>query len=408
MSLQLYISFMLHKAKENKEGCAPLVIRITYQKQRKQLSPGFHLTHKEWDKVQQNKRSSDEHLKSVVTFIETFRVKIHQLANTLELQSRLDLETLVELCLNKQTSSLTLLQLFQQHQEELTRRTAIDRSKATLDKYRYTEDKLKAFLQFQYQRRDMPLTKLEPSFIKLFYDYMLLECRIHHNTIVKYCMNLKRILNYGKEKGLLKHNPFAAFHIGYQNIDRSYLTASELAILERKQMPVKCLQIIKDFFLFQCYTGLAFVAMSRLRKDHLVEGIDGKQWVVIHRQKTGGKSMVPLLKPALDIIRQYARSPDVAEGHLLPDISNQKLNAYLKEVSTLCGLQKPLTSHMGRRTFATTVALSNGVSIESIAKVLGHASTKMTSLYAVVTEQKLSEEMAGLQAKLKSRTGDQT
>lgn len=407
--MHVHVLFRLNATKQNKHGLCPVEIRLTYQKQRRQLASGHFLSTVDWKKLQEGTRTRSAAIQQVKEFMETFRAKLHRLTTTLELENRMDLETLIDLYVGKQTAaSVSLLQLFQQHREELEKRLAIDRSRATLNKYRYTEDKVRSFLSFHSQKKDIAISKLEPSFIQLFYDYLLLECKIHHNTIAKYCKNLKRILNYGKEKGLLKDNPFDMFRIGYKDISRAYLTASELAVLERKLLPVPRLQVVKDLFLFQCYTGLSFVDLSRLQKEHLVEGIDHKEWLVIYRQKTNGKSVIPLLGPALAIIKRYVGSPSVKEGRLLPDISNQKLNAYLKEIGELCGLQKTLTSHMGRRTFATTVALSNGVSLESIAKVLGHASTKMTSLYAVVTDLKLSEEMAALQAKLQHRTGDQT
>ena len=240
--------------------------------------------------------------------MKTFRAKVYRITNALSLENRMDLETLVDLCLNKPTMTITLLQLLQLHQVELKKRTTIDRSKATFAKYRYTEDKLKAFLQFRYQRKDLHVHKLEPSFIQLFYDYLLLECGIHHNTIAKYCKNLKRILNYGKEKGVVKENPFSSFQIGCKDIDRSYLTTFKLFVLERKQMAVERLGHVKDLFLFQYYTELAFADLMQLSREHLLEGVDSKPWIVIRRSKTKAKSTIPLLPPALRILDKYKAS----------------------------------------------------------------------------------------------------
>jgi integrase len=398
--MHVHVLFRLNTAKQNKQGLCPVEIRLTYQKQRKQLASGHFLSTTDWEKLQAGTKTRSTAIQQVKDFMETFKAKLYPIANSLEMENRMDLETLVDLYAGKPKTTITLLQLFQLHQEELEKRLTLDRSKATLAKYRYTQDKLQDFLSFHFQRKDIAVRNLEPSFIQLFYDYMLLKCRIHHNTIAKYCKNLKRILNYGKEKGLVKDNPFAAFRIGYKDIDRSYLTASELAVLERKGMPIKRLQVIKDLFLFQCYTGLSFADLAQLRKEHIVEGVDAKDWLVVHRQKTKVKSVIPLLPPALVILDRYKDASDVEGEQLLPSISNQKLNAYLKEIGDLCRISKPLTSHMGRRTFATTVALNNGVSLETISRILGHKSIKMTSLYAVVTDLKLSVEMQALEKRL--------
>lgn len=399
MSLQLHVLFMLYKAKENNKGLSPLVVRITYQKQRKQMATGFFLTPKEWERLQQSRRVKDEKLKQIAAFMETFNAKIQRIANNLDMENRLDLDTLLEMFQNKPKSSLTLLQLFQMHNKELAQRTSLDRAKATYNKYCYTYDKLEQFLKYQLKKNDIAILKLEPSFIQLFYDYLILQCRIAHNTAAKYCKNLKRIMNYGKSKGLLKELPFERFQIGYKDIDRSYLTASELEVLARKSISIKRLELIRDLFLLQCYTGLSFIDLTLLRKEHVVEGIDRRPWLIANRHKTKARYVVPLLKTALDIINRY-RTNDNNGDYLLPVISNQKFNAYLKEIGVICGINKSLTSHMGRRTFATTVALGNGITIESIAKMLGHKNTKTTSIYAIVTDMKVSEEMKGLSDKL--------
>lgn len=168
-----------------------------------------------------------------------------------------------------------------------------------------------------------------------------------------------------------------------------------MRLLEEKTFTINRLEVVRDLFLFQCYTGLSFTDMEQLTKEAIVEGIDKNPWLVFKRQKTKVISRIPLLPPAINILYKY-QSSCLPKGQVLPILSNQKFNAYLKEIAILCGINKDISSHAGRRTFATTIALGNGISMESIAKMLGHKSTKMTAIYAIVTDLKVSEEMQRL------------
>jgi site-specific recombinase XerD len=180
-------------------------------------------------------------------------------------------------------------------------------------------------------------------------------------------------------------------------VDRVYLSKSELESIEAKTFKLQRLQIAKDAFLFQCYTGLSFCDMAKLTKEDISNGIDNNQWILIRRKKTDTRSAIPLLPQALRILDKYK---DNENNKLLPCTCIQRFNTYLHELAELCGINKNLTSHVGRRTFATTIALANGIGLETISKVLGHSSTKVTQLYAVVTDLKLSEDMQLLKERL--------
>lgn len=159
--------------------------------------------------------------------------------------------------------------------------------------------------------------------------------------------------------------------------------------------------MVKDTFLFCCYTGLAYVDVAKLTPDNISAGIDGERWLFVDRTKTGSSSNVPLLPPALAIIERYQNHPETEnKGLLLPVISNQKLNAYLKEIADICGINKHLTFHIARHTFATTVTLTNGVPIESVSSMLGHKNLRTTQIYAKVVKKKVSEDMQKLRARI--------
>jgi len=168
--------------------------------------------------------------------------------------------------------------------------------------------------------------------------------------------------------------------------DRGYLTANELKGIIEYTTRIERLQIVRDLFIFSCYTGIAYCDMVALTMDNLIKGIDGRVWICSKRLKTKNVFKLPLLGPAGDIIEKYKEHPRREAGRLLPKLSNQKLNSYLKEIADSCTISKHLTFHMARHTFATTVMLSNGVPLETVSKVLGHTDLSTTQIYARILD----------------------
>ena len=171
----------------------------------------------------------------------------------------------------------------------------------------------------------------------------------------------------------------------------------ELDVIYNKQFSTARLNQVKDIYLFSCFTGLAYIDVKKLKKDNISIGIDGNKWIFTHRQKTDTASKIPLLPIAEEIIENYANHPQcLNEGKLLPILSNQRMNSYLKEIADVCGINKDLTFHTARHTFATTVTLSNGVPIETVSKMLGHTNIKTTQHYAKILDKKVSHDMEQL------------
>lgn len=195
----------------------------------------------------------------------------------------------------------------------------------------------------------------------------------------------------------LKTNPFSNFKCSTKKVIREILTQTEIDKIAQKNLDIERLDEVRDIFLFCCYTGYAFVDVEALTVDDVVIGIDGVKWIHTHRKKTGTQSNVPLLMPALQIIEKYKNHPcQEIQQKLLPVKSNQKMNAYLKEIAALCNINKPLTMHIARHTFATTITLSNNVPIETVSKLLGHTKLATTQIYAQVLDTKISKDMLAL------------
>jgi integrase len=220
--------------------------------------------------------------------------------------------------------------------------------------------------------------------------------KVGHNATMKYLANLKKIVLICVKNDIIAKDPFFAFKFAKHEVDRIALTEHELRTVANKVFEIPRLEQVRDIFLFCCYTGLAYADVAKLSKMDIIEGRSGEMWINIKRQKTDSASRIPLLPPALKLLKKYESQLERLDKHLLPVLSNQKMNAYLKEIGDVCGIVKPITFHLARHTFATTVTLSNGVPIETVSRMLGHRSLKTTQLYAKVLDKKVSDDMQRL------------
>jgi site-specific recombinase XerD len=221
---------------------------------------------------------------------------------------------------------------------------------------------------------------------------------------MKHMERFRKMINVALKNEWMERDPFRAYKLKFTKYERGYLSSEEIQQLETKEFKIERLQTVKDLFIFSCYTGLAYIDTVALTPANIVKGIDMEYWLITNRLKTNTSVKVPLLPKALEIIDKYRNNLKCNnEGSLLPKMSNQKLNGYLKEIGDLCGIGKNLTFHLARHTFATTVTLSNGVPIESVSKMLGHTKISTTQVYAKVIERKLGEDMQVLKRKLSNR-----
>jgi site-specific recombinase XerD len=245
---------------------------------------------------------------------------------------------------------------------------------------------------------DIPLREINYNFIYSFETYLatVWECRI--NTIAKYLQQLNHIVALAKNNGWIHSNPFTNFKIRFEKVDRGYLTQDELTTIMQKKLAIKRLEQVRDIFIFSCFTGLAYVDVKNLNEKDIKKSFDGKLWIMKKRQKTNIQSIILLLDIPKMILDKYKGM--LRENKLLPVISNQRLNSYLIEIADLCGIEKHLTFHLARHTFATTVTLAKGVPMETVSKMLGHTSIRTTQIYARITDNKISHDMHELSEKL--------
>ncbi|MEO6302901.1 MAG: site-specific integrase, partial [Bacteroidia bacterium] len=271
----------------------------------------------------------------------------------------------------------------------------------TVERYKTSLKHTKDFIKWKYNVSDVDISDINHAFITEYEFYLRTERKCNNNSAIKYIKNFKKIIRICIANGWIDRDPFANYKAKVKEVERVFLSKEDLEILASKVFRTKRLDQIRDIFLFSCFTGLAYADVKKLDKSQVARGIDGENWIYTNRQKTDTRSNIPILPMAQSILDKYANDPEcINHDKLLPVLSNQKMNEYLKEIAILCEIEKDFTFHTARHTFATTVTLSNGVPIESVSKMLGHKDLKITQHYAKILDSKVSEDMKLLRQKL--------
>jgi site-specific recombinase XerD len=295
-----------------------------------------------------------------------------------------------------------LLEIFKEHNRRFEALVGIEYAHNTLKKFRTCLSLLTAFIKLQYKKDDIELRDLDHGFVLNFEFYLKTVNKCAHNSAMVYVKKLKKITRECIAMNWLDKDPFMSFKVTIKDVRREILSQPELEAIEQKVLQIRRLDAVRDIFLFCCYTGLSFCDVTKLTKTNVVIGADGNKWIHISRTKTDIECRIPLLPMAEQILAKYQNDDETSITSLaLPVSSNQKMNSYLKELTELCDLNKDLTFHCARHTFATTVCLANGVPIETVGKLLGHKSLKTTQIYAKILDLKVASDMSNLKERLK-------
>ncbi len=407
-TVKLCVNSMLNKQRV-KNGKYQLFVRITLDGKRSEISTRHYVSIKEWDdklfKVKDSAQNSHliniqlEEMKSKITKI---YVKLQALEEEITIQKLRSLYIGKPIEESPKPKNKTICEAFDYHNLKMEETLKVGKvCNKTWERYKITKNKVVAFMEKQYNVSDIELPAIRLRFVTEFEHYLLTKDKLQSNTAHKYIKNLKKIMNMSVGLDWIPSNPFNQFKCSYQSPDREILNREELAVLQFKKLSISRLEEVRDVFIFCCYTGFAFTDIFQFEQNAVTIGLDGEYWLSTNRQKTGTKESVPLLPVALEIIEKYKNHPYcVSENKLLPVNSNQRYNSYLKELADICNINKHLTSHIARHTFATTVTLANGVPIETVSSMLGHTSIRTTQIYAKVVEEKVSSDMKILRQKL--------
>jgi len=393
------------KIKKDRQGLVPIYIRITIEGNRLEQSIQRYVPASQWSAAAGRVKGSNEQAHQVNLYLDTLTSKVLRLEREMVMDAlTVDFVNFRDKWLGVTEAPRMLLEIFQQHNDQMAAliKAGKDYSPGTLDRYDTARNHTRAFLQWKYGLGDIDIKRLNFEVVNDLEFWLKTQRNCAHNTTMKYISNLKKIVNGCIRKGWLPKDPFLGFKSRKQEVEREALTQQELDKIHSKDFPTDRLNYVKDIFLFSCYTGLAYADVKKLKRCEIGPGIDGNYWIFTSRQKTETQSRIPLLPPALAIVEKYKDHPTCCNsGHVLPVLSNQKMNAYLKEIADVCGSRKNLTFHIARHTFATTVTLSNGVPIETVSKMLGHRNLKTTQHYAKVLDRKVSDDMRMLQGKFR-------
>jgi site-specific recombinase XerD len=395
------ILFFVLKTKLLRNGEAPVYVRITVNSTRCDVAIARSINPDTWDSGKGKAKGNTRAVREFNEYLDEYRSRILQAKKSLESDFRpVTPESIKKKLLGIDEQNYYFLVVFKDHNEKLKLLGDKEVAPATITRYETAYKHLKEFIKHQYKKDDCLFRDVNYNFIKNFEFYMKTKRKCAHNTTVKYIVNIKKIIRIALANNWINKDPFKDIRYRYDDVDAVYLTDEDLTALVTTEIKMPRIDQVRDIFVFCCFTGLAFSDVKALKKDNIITGIDGKQWIQKRRTKTNILSSIPILDVPKHILEKYANHDKVKTGKvLLPVLSNQKMNAYLKEIADLCGINKKLTTHAARHTFATTVTLSNHVSMESVSKMLGHTSINMTRKYARIADKLISEDMQKLEGK---------
>ena len=395
----LKIKMIAHKGKPNKSGRVPILMQLTIGQQTCHISTKQNILPEKWGDGKPIGHTRED--QAITAVLEEIRTKAYN--KFLQLQGQninVTPERLKQALLGKdQVQPRGYVEIFDQWLVEYSKMVGITTSKRTLDKYILVRNRLQDYIASQLGVKDISLEEVTPKFLSSFDNYLRVEYNMANNHAMKIRQKLRTIYKVAIDNGWVSKNPFSTVKIHFDPVERDVLTKSELTALIQTDMIFDRLEKMRDVFVFACFTGLAHCDVAGLTKENIITDEAGQVWLKTHRQKTSEVVDIPLLEIPQLIIKKYQGMKEL-NGKLLPTLTNSCSNLYLKEVAVRCGINKTLTFHMARHTFATTVTLSNGVPIESVAKMLGHRNIRTTQIYAKVIKDKLAEDMNNLATRI--------
>lgn len=400
------VLFFLKKTRLLKNGEASVCMRITVNGTRVENNIRKSIDPALWSQAKETARGKSRRACDLNTYIEEARIKLYQIFCELEQQNRpVTAHLLQELFFGQEKPEevRTLLGTMQEHNDQCRALVGTDYALITVRRYESCQRYLAELIRQRYGKEDLPLAEVNGELIRAFAFYLKTEKGCQQNTVIRYMKCLKKITNLARANDWMAKDPFLGIRFHEKEVVREFLTMDELQTIYRKEFPLERLTLVRDVFIFAAFTGLAFIDVQQLAPEHIVRDNNGNLWIRKPRQKTKNMCNIPLLDIPQEILRKYADHPTCRKkGVLLPVPCNQKMNSYLKEIADICMIRKNLTTHCARHSYATSVCLANGVSLENVAKMLGHSNIKMTQHYARVLDSSILRDMNQVQAALSS------
>lgn len=395
------VMFVIRRNQVNRDGKCSIVIRITVNGEYERLNSTLSIEPELWDSKAAKAIGRTQKILDFNKRIDEIRYVLQD--HYYELQKThgyVTAEMVKNAYMGITAKAESLMPIYDEFLAETKKMVGINRSDKTYQKYERCKRRVVEFMKEKYNRTDIPLRELKPKFLTDFSVFLATNYKCRQNTVYKFLQLLRMVIIKAQRDGISFPDPYLSYKMTQEKVDRGYLSEDEVIAIATKEISIPRLDQVRDVFIFACYTGLAYSDLAQLRAENIKKMFDGKLWIVTHRQKTKTNVNVPLLPMAEKILRKYEGK--YLDGQLMPIITNQKLNCYLKEIADICGIEKNLTFHLARHTFATTMTLGKGVPIESVSKMLGHTNIQTTQIYARITNEKISHDMENLAKNLGS------
>lgn len=409
MKEKITLHFYAKSTKANSKGLLPIYVRLTIEGKRFEYSTKKFILPTKWSTELGKMKGNSEEARSINSLLDFTRNRVNEIHFELLKESKsINVEEFKNKLLGIKERDRMLIPIFEEHNRKMKELIGLEYAAGTYERYVTSLRHTRNFLLWKYNLTDISIDKIDHAFITEYEFYLRSERKCANNTTVKYIKNFHKIVNECLANGWLDKDPFINYKSKVKEVVREYLDENEIETIINKDLHIERLGVVRDIFIFSCFTGLAYIDVKQLSADNISIGIDGEKWIFKDRQKTDVESRIPLLPIALEILKKYENHPlCLNQNRLLPILTNQRMNSYLKEIATLCKINKDLTFHIARHTFATTVTLTNGVPIETVSKMLGHSSIKTTQHYAKILDKKVSDDMMILRTKLASKSTEE-
>jgi len=403
------VLFFIRRNRGNDDVEAPIYMRVTIAGERYELGTKRLVLPANWSADSGRVKGNTSAAKTLNGYLDSLLSKAYSDQREIINEGKsLSIEEFKSKWLGIPTEKAKMLmEVFEEHNQQMKALIGHEFSPLTFERYTTSKKHTHDFMKSKYKVDDMDIKKLNYEFIHNYEFWLKSVRKCDHNTTIKYLSNFRKIVNICIKSGWLDRDPFVGFKMTKREVERPFLTDDELNRIIEKKFTMPRMSQVRDIFVFCCYTGLAYADVKKLTTDEITIGIDGERWIWTNRQKTDTASRIPLLPPALEIMDRHKNDPQcLNQGRVLPVLSNQKMNSYLKEIADACDIKKKMTFHTARHTFATTVTLANDVPMETVSKLLGHRNLKTTQHYGKILDLKVSQDMGMLRAKFANRSKD--
>ena len=388
------MSFTVRKSKSRCSGISPIQVLLTKNGVRVSFSTGHAVKPSEWDSKNQRVKGKNSAYIEINNFLNSVRARLYQLEKDLSDRGiGVTPQTLRDAYLDRLDclKEWTLMKVVEVHLEDLRAKIGESIAASTVWEYELCGRLIGLFIKSRYKRSDMSIKEVNIDFISGFHSWLLRERGMKQNTSTKHLKFLQKVMNIAVMNGYIPYSVLGMYKVVRESVNMEYLNEVELQKIIDFESPLEHLVRTRDMFLFGCFTGLSYIDIKTLSREHFETDDEGRRWIKKCREKTGVLSRIPVLPIAQSILDKYKGG-----RVLLPLQDNADVNRNLKDIAVLCGIDKWICFHASRHTFATTVTLANDIPLEVVSQMMGHTNTRMTCHYAKVVDRSISRQMDSL------------